>query len=213
MTENNKFLKMSRDEYDKYMCKTYPDFFKDRNKPMNVTCMCWGFDIGKGWYSTLDEVCRKLTEIKKVSGIDFAFDQIKEKYGGGRFYFHASKVNEKNETWYNIAESIVSQAELDVDCICADCAESYYEKIIIGGWFYDICPKCFSNKFPERKDALDVWKKHRKTLEEITGYVSDIHNMGSEEDLDNLKKFASSQWKMVEERRNKKMEEIKGEIK
>jgi len=27
---------------DDYLCKTYPQIFAERHKPMNVTAMCWG---------------------------------------------------------------------------------------------------------------------------------------------------------------------------
>ena len=44
-------------EYDDYLCKTYPKIFRDRHASMQVTCMCWGFDIGDGWFSIIDNAC------------------------------------------------------------------------------------------------------------------------------------------------------------
>ena len=42
---------------DKYLCKKYPKIFADRYKPMNKTCMCWGFNHGDGWFLLLDSLC------------------------------------------------------------------------------------------------------------------------------------------------------------
>ena len=29
----------------------YPKMFGDRTKPMTETCMCWGLEVGDGWYN------------------------------------------------------------------------------------------------------------------------------------------------------------------
>jgi hypothetical protein len=44
-------------ELDEALCKKYPKIFRDRHAPMNQTCMCWGFDIGDGWYNIVDALC------------------------------------------------------------------------------------------------------------------------------------------------------------
>lgn len=44
-------------ELDKQLCEKYPKIFADRYKPMNQTCMCWGFDHGDGWYNIIDNMC------------------------------------------------------------------------------------------------------------------------------------------------------------
>jgi hypothetical protein len=44
-------------EYDDYLCKTYPKIFRDRHASMQTTCMCWGFDIGDGWFNIIDKAC------------------------------------------------------------------------------------------------------------------------------------------------------------
>ncbi len=43
--------------YDNYLCKKYPKLFRDRHASMQVTCMCWGFDIGNGWFNIIDNLC------------------------------------------------------------------------------------------------------------------------------------------------------------
>ena len=45
---------------DDYLCKKYPKIFKDRNKPMTETCMCWGFDIPDSYFYLIDNLCYKI---------------------------------------------------------------------------------------------------------------------------------------------------------
>lgn len=47
-------------ELDAELCRKYPILFGDRRAPMQVTCMCWGFSCGDGWYQLLDEAASKL---------------------------------------------------------------------------------------------------------------------------------------------------------
>jgi hypothetical protein len=94
----------------------YPKIFGDRTKPMNETCMCWGLEVGDGWYNLIDTLCEALTytyttsvqvdeEDGKRLGIEsynfnekssyyFTIEppqviatQVKEKYGTLRFYY------------------------------------------------------------------------------------------------------------------------------
>ena len=94
----------------------YPKIFGDRTKPMTETCMCWGLDVGDGWYDIIDTLCEALTytystsveideedgkrlgiEPYKMGGEDNYFfqveppqviaTQVKEKYARLRFYY------------------------------------------------------------------------------------------------------------------------------
>jgi hypothetical protein len=93
----------------------YPKMFGDRTKPMTETCMCWGLEVGDGWYDLIDTLCQALTtstytyvhvdeEDGKRLGIEpynyggensYYFEveppqviatQVKEKFGTLRFY-------------------------------------------------------------------------------------------------------------------------------
>jgi len=147
MKTKEELMSMSADEFDKYMCQTYPEMFINRNLPMSQTCMCWGFCIGKGWYSVLDSLCSEIKLIQKTTGIIVIFDQIKEKYGGARFYCHVDTEKsilskEETSTWDKIIDTLVSYAESKCDYICASCGKDRYEIISIGGWTYDECSEC-----------------------------------------------------------------------
>lgn len=47
-------------ELDEQLCKKYPKIFADRHADMRTTAMCWGFEIGDGWYDIIDSLCRVL---------------------------------------------------------------------------------------------------------------------------------------------------------
>ena len=45
-----------KQELDKLLCEKYPKMMVNRNKPMQETCMCWGFECGDGWFNILDQL-------------------------------------------------------------------------------------------------------------------------------------------------------------
>jgi hypothetical protein len=61
---------------------------------MTTTAMCWGISCGDGWYNILDQLCHNIQshtdwqnrETVKVSQV--VASQVKEKFGGLRFYYN-----------------------------------------------------------------------------------------------------------------------------
>lgn len=47
-------------ELDELLCNRYPKIFRDRHGDMRITAMCWGFDIGDGWFNIIDKMCRNM---------------------------------------------------------------------------------------------------------------------------------------------------------
>jgi hypothetical protein len=45
-----------RQELDEQLCRNYPKMMINRNKGMQETCMCWGFDCGDGWFQILNQL-------------------------------------------------------------------------------------------------------------------------------------------------------------
>ena len=43
-------------ELDEYLCKVYPKMMVNRDKSMQETCMCWGFECGDGWFQILNQL-------------------------------------------------------------------------------------------------------------------------------------------------------------
>ena len=92
-----------REELDKLLCEKYPKMMVNRNKPMQETCMCWGFDCGDGWFNILDQLMGNIqhhidwnnknfekgyTQYKQVTQV--TLDQVKEKFGSTPSSFCAS---------------------------------------------------------------------------------------------------------------------------
>ena len=48
-------------ELDKQLCEKYPKIFKNRYGDMKETCMCWGLEVGDGWYNLIDHLCYAAT--------------------------------------------------------------------------------------------------------------------------------------------------------
>jgi hypothetical protein len=45
-----------KQELDELLCIKYPKMMVNRNKNMQETCMCWGFECGDGWFNILDQL-------------------------------------------------------------------------------------------------------------------------------------------------------------
>jgi hypothetical protein len=171
----NKFLKMTREQFDNYMCKTYPKIFRQRGLPMTETCMCWGFDIGPGWYELLDKVCKKLQFIDHFLGVETIATQVKEKFGGLRFYnnidssnFQSFILNKKQReeaitTVWNIIDDVTSRAEELSYTICEQCGD--YGHPNEEGWIATLCDKCRAKK----EGAIAKVKKVRKIRRDKLG--------------------------------------------
>jgi hypothetical protein len=107
-------------ELDKALCEKYPKIFVNRHADMSTTAMCWGLEVGDGWYNLIDTLCEALTytyttsiKVDEEDGKHFGIkpyadsyyftveppqviaDQVKEKFGGLRFYYHL-EYNERN---------------------------------------------------------------------------------------------------------------------
>lgn len=93
-------------ELQKQLYEKYPKIFADVVKSPQESCMAWGLEVGDGWYTILDTLCEALTYTYTTSIIlkpedatetEFYFrvnapqvvaDQVKEKFGTLRFYYH-----------------------------------------------------------------------------------------------------------------------------
>lgn len=47
-------------ELQNKLYEKYPKLFAQRNLPMSLTAMCWGFECGDGWYTILDKLCGRI---------------------------------------------------------------------------------------------------------------------------------------------------------
>jgi len=117
-------------ELEQKLFEKYPKIFGDRTKPITETCMCWGLEVGDGWYDLIDILCEALTythtaamQVDKEDGERLGIksyiskdeeatyyfrveppqlieEQVKEKFGTLRFYYRL-EFDEKNVSLLN----------------------------------------------------------------------------------------------------------------
>jgi hypothetical protein len=91
--------------------------------------MCWGFDCGDGWFDLIDQLSADLAPLGVVA------TQVKEKYGGLRFYYHCpSETDDK-------ADELVEAAEEKSYTICELCGEP--GECNTGPWYRVRCHDCW----------------------------------------------------------------------
>ena len=130
-----------RQELDKLLCEKYPKMMVNRNKPMQETCMCWGFECGDGWYNILDQLMGNIqhhidwnnknfekgyTQYKQVPQV--TLDQVKEKFGTLRFYYTGGD---------DEISGMVRMAESMSGVTCEECGSPGETKG--NGWLVTLC--------------------------------------------------------------------------
>ncbi len=117
--------------YDKY-----PSIFVQKDLPMSQTCMCWGITCGNGWYRLLDTLCSNIVNHMKYQPPDDHLNdvqavQVKEKFGGLRFYYDGGD---------NVVRGLVDMTESMSYYTCEDCGNPGVLRK--GGWLRTLCFKC-----------------------------------------------------------------------
>lgn len=124
---------------DSYLTKRCPTLFADRYSSMKVTCMCWGFEVGNGWYQLVKEACLKLEPImaalkaKDPEGWSYGYyraSQVKEKFGTLRFYLTCNTP---------ITDKIIERAEKKSAITCDVCGKQ--GKLTGTGWVATRCKR------------------------------------------------------------------------
>ena len=121
----------------------YPKIFKQKDLPVEQTSMCWGIDIGDGWYHIIDTLCRQIQNhlkhnLKKDQNpklFNVEVTQIKEKFGGLCFYYSGGD---------EFIEGLVWMAEGISNKTCEECAA--YATQNDTGWVHTLCNNCRESK-------------------------------------------------------------------
>ena len=126
-----------KQELDALLCEKYPKMMVNRDKPMQETCMCWGFDCGDGWFNILDQLMGNIQhhidwKNKKEEVVaQVTLDQVKEKFGTLRFYYTGGD---------DIIDGMVRMAESMSGVTCEECSAP--AKTHGPGWIRTICEPC-----------------------------------------------------------------------
>lgn len=114
----------------KKLIDKYPKLYKD-NLIDNTPFILFGFEHGAGWYDIID----KLSE--KIYNFDVKVIQVKEKFGGLRYYVD---VYEDKETAKEIYKWI-HEAEDESYITCELCGAKNATQTR-GGWIRTLCGAC-----------------------------------------------------------------------
>ena len=123
MNEDQEFI-----DYEKFaerMEKSYPKMFEGKYG---------GFAVGKGWYPILERLCRNIQQHIEWANREteivpqVVVEQIKEKFGGLRFYYRGGDEQ---------IHGMVRMAEAWADVACEECGG--IGKRRGGGWVRTLC--------------------------------------------------------------------------
>jgi hypothetical protein len=147
-----------RQDLDDKLCEKYPKIFADRHGNMRETCMCFGFCCGDGWYDIIDVLCthiqnhvdhppRKWDPEKKEYVVvgereQVVAEQVKEKFGGLRFYVRGS--DERISGMIEMAEAMSFR-------VCEDCGKP--GEVRGGGWIRTLCDGCSEDRKGPRSEV------------------------------------------------------------
>lgn len=134
-----------RKELDDQLVERYPAIFRDRDGDMRSTAMCWGFECGDGWYDLIDVLCAEIAARTTENGLAVAAVQVKEKYGGLRFYVHGGDEFVRALIW--MAEALSLK-------ICETCGAPGMASG--GGWIETRCAKHSRNDLEMVSDQVEA---------------------------------------------------------
>ncbi len=146
------------EELQEKLFKRYPKIFKQKDLPADQTCMCWGIDVGDGWYTLLDILCRDIQnhidqmkrmhdhQKAKLDPESTALEnypyveqveavQVKEKFGGLRFYYQGGD---------DYIRGLVDMTESMSYRTCELCGKP--GRNTKGGWINTFCPEHAAEK-------------------------------------------------------------------
>jgi hypothetical protein len=141
--ENMRYNDMDHDNYQEKIQKLYADF--PLCFPVPPYC---GFSAGLGWFDIIRELC---TEIEKILSAlpnkdhNFQVAQIKEKFGGLRFYVDFTL----DDDLYDKIHALINIAEDKCGKTCEACgAPGILRK---DGWMRTLCDDCENDRIHQRK--------------------------------------------------------------
>lgn len=128
---------------DEQLCQKYPRLYRGRHSTTERTLMGRGFECGDGWYTLIDVVSELLT--KHDQGI-YAV-QVKEKFGGLRFYHSGGD---------NYTLGVEMTAETLSKYICELCGAPGFLNSDSGWWSTRCDEHASENLAVDNRDDVDI---------------------------------------------------------
>lgn len=126
---------MKRELQEKLFSK-YPKIFIQKKLSMTETAMCWGIECGDGWYWLIDMLCNQIQyDIDKNNEPQIEAVQVKEKFGGLRFYTDITTDRQRG---------MIALAENMSYSICEDCGTTKDVTQNTEEYIQSLCIECRS---------------------------------------------------------------------
>lgn len=133
-------------EKDTVLRQKYPKIFRKpehASEPFDL----WGFECNDGWFELIDTLCNRIQkhvdyrtsvtqDPDELEHIQVVAQQVKEKFGGLRFYVVGG--DDITEALINFAESVSFK-------VCETCGNQGSKKTI-GTWIHTSCDPCFEKR-------------------------------------------------------------------
>lgn len=132
-------------EKQEELYRKYPRIFKQEGLPVTQSCMGWGISCGDGWYLLIDQICQKIEEVYVQIPAEYKDElfltaaQVKEKFGGLRFYIDASCGSRPRPAQLDALYQAINRAEAESMQTCEECGATGNR----GGkyWMATLCEK------------------------------------------------------------------------
>lgn len=125
---------------EKEILEKYPKIFKDAGKSEMESCMHWGLEVPDSWLPIIDALCDAMQNYGYNSSDkrgtfkypQVVADQVKQKFGELRFYYHMEYSGDGNTFPVDIGtgyrhyiDGMIAFAE----CLCHRINEEEYNKV------------------------------------------------------------------------------------
>lgn len=113
----------------------------------------FGIDTGDGWYQLLYDMCREITEVLETAGkpLHIVVDQIKEKYGILRFYYHFEDAESGWDGVHQKIAQIVEKYENKSEEVCEICGREGTLRTDLR-WIQTLCDACYLKCIGSRRN-------------------------------------------------------------
>lgn len=123
-------------ELDEALCRDFPNLYRMRNSDDRRHSMRFGFSCGDGWEGTIRRLSEKIEKmilaLPEADRASCFAAQVKEKFGGLRFYMTASTTE---------METAISEAEEECIRTCEVCGKLGKPDHSLG-WVRTECSDC-----------------------------------------------------------------------
>jgi len=158
------------------LVQDFPDIFRDWQGDPAQTCMAWGVECPAAWEPAIRAACQEITaQVRRVNSqyptLEFCViaDQVKEKFGTLRFYWHSEWANfpqavlpehqEAMHQAHHCIDGAVAVAERITSLVCGDCGTPNSRPAIPQAWG-NCCVACDTLRRADTKRRIQELDQH-----------------------------------------------------